>query len=115
MSDAARTARTVPHDKYERLIKAAQSRGHDQGGRRPSRATMCRWKVRSKRRGLRLIDPILVGPEERIRGVAARAGLDISAIEIVDVGAQPRFGRQGGGAGHGRPGRGADEGQPAHR
>jgi phosphate acetyltransferase len=33
---------------------------------------------------LRLIDPILVGPQERIRACAARAGLDISAMEIVN-------------------------------
>jgi phosphate acetyltransferase len=32
---------------------------------------------------LGLIEPILVGPEARIREVAARAGLDISAFEIV--------------------------------
>ena len=32
---------------------------------------------------LHLIEPILVGPEARIRDVAARAGLDISAFEIV--------------------------------
>ena len=34
---------------------------------------------------LRLIDPILVGPQERIREVAAQHGLDISGFEIVDA------------------------------
>src|SRR6188474_2829450 len=33
---------------------------------------------------LKLIEPILVGPEQRIREVAAQHGLDISAFEIVD-------------------------------
>ena len=32
---------------------------------------------------LRLIEPILVGPAERIRDVAASAGLDIGGLEIV--------------------------------
>jgi phosphate acetyltransferase len=34
---------------------------------------------------LRLIEPILVGPIERIRRVAAENGLDISAMELVDA------------------------------
>ena len=34
---------------------------------------------------LQLITPILVGPEQRIRDVAAKHGLDISAFEIVDA------------------------------
>jgi phosphate acetyltransferase len=34
---------------------------------------------------LRLIEPILVGPQERIREVAAQHGLDISSFEIVDA------------------------------
>lgn len=34
---------------------------------------------------LQLMTPILVGPEQRIRDVAAKHGLDISAFEIVDA------------------------------
>src|SRR4051794_1388321 len=34
---------------------------------------------------LKLIQPILVGPEQRIRSVAAEHGLDISALEIVNA------------------------------
>ncbi len=34
---------------------------------------------------LKLIDPILVGPEQRIRAVASENGLDVSAFEIVDA------------------------------
>jgi len=34
---------------------------------------------------LRLIDPILVGPVDRIRQVAEENGLDISAIELIDA------------------------------
>ena len=35
---------------------------------------------------LKLVEPILVGPEHRIREVAAQHGLDISRFEIVDAG-----------------------------
>ena len=34
---------------------------------------------------LKLVEPILVGPEKRIRAVAAEHGLDISGFEIVDA------------------------------
>ena len=34
---------------------------------------------------LKLIEPILVGPEQRIREVAAKHGIDISGYEIVDA------------------------------
>ena len=34
---------------------------------------------------LKLIEPILVGPEQRIRAVAAEHGLDISRFEIIDA------------------------------
>ena len=34
---------------------------------------------------LKLVEPILVGPQERIREVAAQHGLDISSFEIVDA------------------------------
>ena len=34
---------------------------------------------------LKLIEPILVGPEQRIRAVAAETGLDISGFEIVNA------------------------------
>ena len=34
---------------------------------------------------LRLVEPILVGPQERIKEVAAKYGLDISSFEIVDA------------------------------
>ena len=36
MPDHAEPATQVPHDKYERLIKAAQAAVHHQGGRRAS-------------------------------------------------------------------------------
>jgi phosphate acetyltransferase len=72
------------HEKYERLVQAAQ---------RLSPVTTviahpCDDVSLESAAGaarLRLIVPILVGPADRIRGVAARASVDISALEIVDA------------------------------
>jgi phosphate acetyltransferase len=72
------------HEKYERLVQAAQ---------RLSPVTTviahpCDDVSLESAAGaarLRLIVPILVGPADRIRDVAARASVDISALEIVDA------------------------------
>jgi phosphate acetyltransferase len=72
------------HEKYERLVQAAQ---------RLSPVTTviahpCDDVSLESAAGaarLRLIVPILVGPADRIREVAARASVDISALEIVDA------------------------------
>jgi len=72
------------HEKYERLVQAAQ--------RLPPIATAIAHPcddvslesaVEAAR--LRLIVPILVGPAARIREVAARASLDIDGLEVVDA------------------------------
>jgi len=71
------------HQKYKRLVEAAQ--------RLPPVATAVAHPcddvslesaVEAARLGL--IVPILVGPEMRIRDVAARAEIDISSLELVD-------------------------------
>ena len=72
-----------------------------------------RGAVEAKR--LRLIEPILVGPAERMRGVAAQAGLDIAAMEIVTSEHSHDSAAKAVELVNGRQGRGADEGQPAHR
>jgi phosphate acetyltransferase len=82
MPDFHARPRTVAHDKYERLIKAAQAET-------PIKVTIAHPCDEASLGGaveaarLRLIEPILVGPEARIRDVAATAGLDISPFEIV--------------------------------
>lgn len=72
----------VRHDKYERLIKAAQARNTIKVAvAHPCDDVSLEGAVEAAR--LRLIEPILVGPPERIREVAARAGTDIGALDIV--------------------------------
>ena len=53
--------------------------------RSPIRAIRSRSKAWLEAAKLKLIEPILVGPEQRIRAVAAEHGLDISGFEIVDA------------------------------
>ena len=71
-----------PHAKYERLIKAAQAEATIKVAvAHPCDDVSIGSAVEAWR--LHLIEPILVGPEARIRDIASRAGLDISAFEIV--------------------------------
>jgi phosphate acetyltransferase len=82
MPDFHARPRTVAHDKYERLIKAAQAETPIKVAiAHPCDEASLGGAVEAAR--LRLIEPILVGPEARIRDVAAAAGLDISPFEIV--------------------------------
>jgi phosphate acetyltransferase len=72
----------VMHDKYERLIKRAQSQDTIKVAvAHPCDDVSLEGAVEAAR--LRLIEPILVGPVHRIRGVAERAGFDIDGMEIV--------------------------------
>ena len=83
MPDTAELAKPAAHEKYERLIKAAQAQATIKVAvAHPCDDVSLEGAVEAAR--LRLIDPILVGPQERIRACAARAGLDISAMEIVN-------------------------------
>src|SRR6187397_567154 len=82
MSDATERPASGPHEKYERLIKAAQGQATIKVAvAHPCDDVSLESAVQAER--LRQIEPILVGPEERIRAVAAGAGLDISGMEIV--------------------------------
>jgi phosphate acetyltransferase len=84
MPDAVERPAGVPHDKYERLIRAAQGQATIKVAvAHPCDDVSLEGAVEAAR--LRLIGPILVGPEARIRAVAAGAGLDISGFEIVDA------------------------------
>ncbi len=72
------------HEKYERLVEAARQMP-------PARTAVVHPCDDASLQGaaeaarLGLIVPILVGPAERIRRVAAGAALDIDAFEIVDA------------------------------
>jgi phosphate acetyltransferase len=75
---------TNDHDKFHKLVATAQKHA-------PAKTAVAHPCDRSSLEGvveaakLKLIDPILVGPEERIRAVAAENGLDISRFEVVDA------------------------------
>jgi phosphate acetyltransferase len=85
MPDAAERPAAAGHEKYQRLIKAAQAEATIKVAvAHPCDYVSLEGAVEAAR--LHLIEPILVGPEERILTAATRAGLDISAIEIVRSG-----------------------------
>jgi phosphate acetyltransferase len=72
----------APHEKYQRLIKAAQALPAIKVAiAHPCDDVSLQGAVEAAR--LRLIEPILVGPVERIRSVARAAGLEIGTMEIV--------------------------------
>ena len=72
-----------PHAKYERLIeRACKHPAMATAVAHPCDAVSLESAVEAARLGL--LTPILVGPAVRITDVAARAGLDISAFDIVD-------------------------------
>jgi phosphate acetyltransferase len=84
MLHPAPAANTRRHEKYERLVKAAQQH--------PPVATAvahpcdkASLESAAEAAKLKLITPILVGPAARIRDAAAQAGIDIGAFEIVDA------------------------------
>jgi phosphate acetyltransferase len=72
------------HDKFNKLIEAAQKHA-------PATTAIAHpcdqvsLESAVKAAALKLIKPILVGPEKRIRSVAAENNLDISGFEIVDA------------------------------
>ena len=82
MSEPGTVTAAPPHEKYDRLIAAAQKeRTIRVAVVHPCDDVSLGGAVEAKRLGL--IEPILVGPVERLRGVASQAGLDIGAMEIV--------------------------------
>ena len=82
MPDLPSKEAVVPHEKYDRLIAAAQKEETIKVAvAHPCDEVSLRGAVDANR--LRLIEPILVGPSERIRSVAAQAGLDVGSMEIV--------------------------------
>ena len=72
------------HDKFERLVERAQSLpAVPTAIAHPCDEASLESAVEGSK--LKLIVPILVGPEAKIREAAAKAGLDISGFEIVDA------------------------------
>jgi phosphate acetyltransferase len=82
VAEPATRAAAPPHEKYDRLVAAAQKEQTIKVAvAHPCDEVSFRGAVEAKR--LRLIEPVLVGPVERLRNVAAQAGFDISTMEIV--------------------------------
>jgi phosphate acetyltransferase len=72
------------HDKYERLIAATKGRSPlATAVAHPCDETSLRGALEAAQAGM--ITPILVGPRERLRKLAASIGTDIAGLEIVDV------------------------------
>jgi hypothetical protein len=76
-------SRRDPHEKYHRLIAAAQEAGAIASAVvHPCDGVSLEGAVKAHELGL--IDPILVGPSARIREAAAKAGLDITPFPLID-------------------------------
>ena len=83
MPDPAEKIETAAHEKYERLVKRASEQTTIKVAvAHPCDDVSLGGAVEAAR--LHLVEPILVGPSERIRTIATRAGLDIGTMEIVE-------------------------------
>jgi phosphate acetyltransferase len=75
---------TNTHDKFHKLVAAAQKHPPVKVAvAHPCDRVSLESVVEAAK--LKLIEPILVGPEQRIRDVASKNGIDISQFEIVDA------------------------------
>jgi phosphate acetyltransferase len=84
MSKKAVVSQLHPHEKYERLIAAAKSLpALSTAVAHPCDEASLRGALEAAEAGM--IVPILVGPKEKIRGLAESLGLEARGVEIVDV------------------------------
>jgi phosphate acetyltransferase len=88
MLDAPETANgdqgKCNHDKYRALVQRAQAQPPARTAVvHPCDGVSLESAVEAAR--LRLIEPILVGPEKRVRTVAEENGLDISGFQLIDA------------------------------
>ncbi len=84
MSDDPRPSTPRPQERYDRLIAAARELKPTRTAVvHPCSEVSLESAIEAKRLGL--IEPVLIGPAARIRDVAARAGLDIGAMPIIDA------------------------------
>ena len=83
MPDPSERPGGLVHEKYQRLIKTAQAQTTIKVAvAHPCDDVSLEGVVEAAK--LQLIEPILVGPAERIRGASDRVGVDIAPFEIVD-------------------------------
>lgn len=84
MSSKSAPAPGRKHEKYERLISIAKTLPAVSAAvAHPCDESSLTGAVEAAQAGL--IKPIFVGPQEKIRALAAKTGLSIDGIEIVDV------------------------------
>jgi phosphate acetyltransferase len=84
MVDAPGEAVTTRHERYEQLIASAKKEAAVKVAvAHPCDESSMRGVAEAMR--LRLIEPILVGPVERMRRAADEVGLDIGGVELVDA------------------------------
>ena len=84
MNKKAVVSQLRQHEKYERLIAAAKGlRAVTTAVAHPCDETSLRGALEAAQAGM--IIPILVGPKEKLVGLAKSLGLDIEGVEIVDV------------------------------
>jgi phosphate acetyltransferase len=84
MPDQIAPAAEQTHQRFHRLVERAQQEPPAATAiAHPCDEAALESAVEASR--LRLIEPILVGPKDRIRDVAARHGFDIGAFEIVEA------------------------------
>jgi phosphate acetyltransferase len=84
MADAPKDAVTTRHERYEQLIASAQKQAAVKVAvAHPCDESSMRGVAEAMR--LNLIEPILVGPVERMRRAADEVGLDIGGVELVDA------------------------------
>src|SRR6478609_3390074 len=75
---------TAKHEKYQRLIDACKSMPPTPTAvAHPCDASSLEGAIEAGKMGL--LVPILVGPRARIQEVAAKAGIDLTGVEIVDA------------------------------
>ncbi len=71
-------------DKYERLVsRTGEIRAIPCAVAHPCDETSLAGAIEAAKRGV--IEPILVGPGRKIRGVAGEHGLDITGLPLVDT------------------------------
>jgi phosphate acetyltransferase len=84
MPDIPPRSDAVRHERFERLVAAAQQeRPVVTAVAHPCDEVSLRGAVEAARRNL--ATPILVGPGDRIREIAAKIGLDLGGLEIVEA------------------------------
>src|SRR3954464_3653861 len=84
MIESAEKPRERDRTKYQRLIAMAQTQSAVRTAVvHPCDDVSLQGAIEAAK--LRLVEPVLIGPAERIRNVAAASGLDIAGMEIVNA------------------------------